>query len=228
MTTFTESTSVHRRAGAKAFIFILTALINILIFSMIPFLAQTGKKQPDYGEPATAVTMEKPQMVHEMDKAQKETEVKEKDLDRLPEEATMPEQDQSPPPKPQMNLDVPRFDLAPDAGGAGMAIAAPPEISSADSVFSLNELDHKPRLVSRIQPVYPYEARRNGIQGKVMLQFIVNKSGHVSNIKVVNAEPEGVFEENAIEAVSKWRFEPGKYRGDPVDTRVTLPIRFEM
>jgi len=208
-------------------IFLFTALINAMLFALIPFLAETGKKQPDYGEPAVAVTMEEPQIIEDPKTREKKPEVREKEIQRLPEQAAMTQEPDPTPPMPELDLKMPEFDLAAD-GGIGMSVAAPPRVEGIDSVFSLGELDQKPRLIHQIEPVYPHEARSKGVEGKVILQFVVNKSGHVTNIRIVSSAPKGVFDQRAKEAVSKWRFEPGMYRGKPVDSRVTLPIRFEM
>jgi len=45
---------------------------------------------------------------------------------------------------------------------------------------------------------------------------------------VVSAEPEGVFEDSAVSAVKKWRFEPGRVDGEPVPTWVRLPVSFTL
>lgn len=227
MSAYAETMPNYQKMGQKVAIFAFTLLINVLLFALIPFLAETEKKQQDYAEPAVAVTMEKPQIIEEPHPQEKKPEVKEKEPQRLPEEPSMADQQAPTPPMPELDLKMPDFDLAAD-GGVGMSVAAPPKVDGIDSVFSLRELDRKPRLVHQIEPVYPHEARSKGVEGKVILRFVVNKSGHVTNIRVVRASPEGVFDEKAKEAVSQWRFEPGMHRGEPVESRVTMPIRFEM
>ncbi len=221
-------TALRENFGDTVIIIGVTALINALLFVMIPLLAETKRAQHDYGDPIAAVTMQKPQHF-EQEEEDPEKEVKDEELSKLPEAATMPDE-QSPPPKPEMNIETPEFELNADLeAGQGMGVAMPNTVQDlSDMVFNLSDLDRKPQLINRIQPVYPYEARRKEINGRVILRFIVDREGNVRNIRVVRAEPEGLFEENAKEAVGKWRFKPGYFSGEPVNTRVTVPIKFEI
>lgn len=214
--------------GDTMIIVLATALINLLLFVMIPLLAETTRRQHDYADPVTAVTMQKPQHF-EQQQEEPEKEVREEELRKLPEDAPMPDE-QPAPPQPELNLEIPEFELNADLdAGQGMEVAMPEGVQSlAETVFDLGDLDQKPQLIHRVQPIYPSEARRKEINGKVILRFVVDRDGHVSDVRVVRAEPEGIFEEKAVEAVRKWRFKPGQYSGEPVNSRVTVPIRFEM
>lgn len=64
------------------------------------------------------------------------------------------------------------------------------------------------RPVKRIEPRYPLEAARQGIEGSVVLSFDINTNGSVSNVNVVEAIPEGVFGNNAKIALEQWTYEP--------------------
>lgn len=223
-----NSLAMRGNFGDTVIVIGLTVLINALLFMMIPLLAETKRVQHDYGEPIAAVTMQTPQHFEQAEE-EPEKEVKEQELTKMPEEATMPDKE-SPPPKPQMDIETPEFELNADLGaGQGMGVAMPNPVQDlGEMVFNMSDLDRKPQLVNRIQPVYPHEARRKEINGKVILRFVVDRDGNVRNVRVVRAEPEGLFEENAREAVRKWRFKPGYFSGEPVNTRVTVPITFEM
>ncbi len=132
--------------------------------------------------------------------------------------------------QPEMNMDIPDFELNTDLE-QGMQIAAPTEgldDLSGTHGFEMGEVDNKPRVVRKVPPVYPHKARRNQISGKVVLRFLVTKQGEVKKVSVVKAKPKGYFEKQAKEAVKKWRFEPGTYKGEPVPTWVELPITFDM
>jgi protein TonB len=76
--------------------------------------------------------------------------------------------------------------------------------------------------------MYPYQARRRNISGRVVVKFLVDSQGNVGNISVLEAKPKGIFEENAIAAIERWQFRPGYYRGEAVKTWVTVPITFEL
>ena len=68
----------------------------------------------------------------------------------------------------------------------------------------------EPRLVAkkRSAPVYPRGAERRKIEGHVIVTYTVDTEGKVSDVAVAEAVPEGVFDDAAKKAVSKWRYEP--------------------
>ncbi|MBU1041716.1 MAG: energy transducer TonB [Proteobacteria bacterium] len=85
-----------------------------------------------------------------------------------------------------------------------------------------------PEAVKRVKPTYPAEARRRGITGRVLLRVHVDAVGSVRDVLVQSAEPVGVFEAQAVEAVRKWRFKPGVRLGEPVPAWLLVPIRFAL
>lgn len=75
---------------------------------------------------------------------------------------------------------------------------------------------------------YPPLAQENGIQGKVMVEFIVDEQGKITNAKVVKGIGWGC-DEAALKVVSKMpRWSPGKQRNKPVKVRFVLPIKFQL
>ncbi|MGY5450627.1 energy transducer TonB [Agarivorans sp. MS3-6] len=78
-------------------------------------------------------------------------------------------------------------------------------------------------------PEYPMSAHRRGIEGVVELEFTVNTKGKVvaSSIKVLSAEPAGIFEQAAIRSVSQSRF-PIKYQGSAVPFISRQKIGFKL
>jgi len=76
--------------------------------------------------------------------------------------------------------------------------------------------------------VYPIPARQAGIEGKVYLQFIVDKNGNVSDVKVAKGIGYGCDEEaiRVIKEGPKWN--PAKQRGKAVNSRVTFPLHFKL
>ena len=74
---------------------------------------------------------------------------------------------------------------------------------------------------------YPQEALENGIQGNVVVKFVVEKDGRLSNIQVLQS-PDKSLSDAAIQVLQespKW--EPGKQRNKPVRITYTLPISFK-
>ena len=74
---------------------------------------------------------------------------------------------------------------------------------------------------------YPEIAVRAGIEGKVILQTIIDKTGNVEDVKVVKGL-KGGCSEAAIEAVWKTKFKPGFQRGKPVRVSISIPILFKL
>lgn len=75
---------------------------------------------------------------------------------------------------------------------------------------------------------YPELAKEKGIEGRVFVQFVIEKDGSISNILVKRAIGGGC-EEAVVEMIKnmpKWK--PGKQRGKPVRFQFTLPIKFEL
>jgi len=85
-----------------------------------------------------------------------------------------------------------------------------------------------PILLSRVIPSYPENARRLGIEGQVVLRFIVDQSGRVEReIEVVTSIP--MLDQAAINAVRRWRFSPARDRdGNPVRVLVSVPLQFTL
>lgn len=75
---------------------------------------------------------------------------------------------------------------------------------------------------------YPELAKEKGIEGRVFVQFVIEKDGSISNVKILRGIGGGC-EEAAVEMIKnmpKWK--PGKQRGKPVRFQFTLPIKFEL
>jgi periplasmic protein TonB len=102
------------------------------------------------------------------------------------------------------------------AGGKGLG-----------EIFDLNKLDQIPSPTYQSKPIYPFEMRRAGITGQVVVGFIVDSTGAVQNAYAVSST-QREFEAAAIQAVSKWKFNPGRTGGRSVNTRMQVPIVFSI
>lgn len=90
------------------------------------------------------------------------------------------------------------------------------------------KLDSLPRIIEKVRPAYPEHARRAHRTGVVTLKFLVDAEGRVKQASVVEASPQGLFEESALSAIARWRFAPAMRQGSPVPTWLILPIRFTL
>ncbi|HUL54236.1 MAG TPA: TonB family protein [Opitutaceae bacterium] len=88
-------------------------------------------------------------------------------------------------------------------------------------------LDHVPRARLQPAPVYPADLRKLRAEGTVCVEFVVDEAGNVFQATVVSATRPG-FEEAALRAVVKWKFEPGLKDGCRVRFRMSVPLVFRM
>ena len=109
-----------------------------------------------------------------------------------------------------------------------------------DDVVSYYDCDQRPVFLNSadIRPFmekwvyanmrYPERAVRDGIQGRVMVDFIIDKDGKVTDVRVVRGVDPDLDEEavRVISASPKWK--PGRMNGQKVRTSVTVPVEFRL
>lgn len=84
-------------------------------------------------------------------------------------------------------------------------------------------------LAGRLQPAYPEAARRFGLEGMVVLRALITESGDVESIEVVRETRPGLgFGAAAAEAVSTWKYRPGRLDGRPVAVMLTVVVDFRL
>ena len=94
-------------------------------------------------------------------------------------------------------------------------------------VYDISKLDQPPRPKFQARPQYPRELRQAGISGQVVVDFIVGKDGNVQNAYAVKSTQKE-FEAAAVDAVSQWKFSPGRKDGRDVNTHMQVPIVFSL
>jgi TonB family protein len=85
----------------------------------------------------------------------------------------------------------------------------------------------QPEEIDRVVPRYPSAARRAGVGGAVVVRGIVRRDGTIDNVEVIKDLPYGLGEE-ARRAVSRWRFRPATYGGEPIDVYYTVTVNFRL
>lgn len=110
-----------------------------------------------------------------------------------------------------------------------------PEEEVADEIFTIVEEQPEPKggMAAFYEYVsknlkYPAQARRMGIEGRVFVEFVIEKDGSITDVKAIKGIGAGCDEEavRVIEEAPKWK--PGKQRGRPVRVRMILPITFKL
>ena len=89
------------------------------------------------------------------------------------------------------------------------------------------DLDREPRTRVQPAPVYPTDLRNRGLSGTIVVEFLVDEAGNVYDPAVIRGGERG-FEEAAVRAVARWKFEPGLKNGRRVRFRMSVPIVFSL
>ncbi len=149
-----------------------------------------------------------------------------------------------PPPRPVVPVEVPNDEVIEDEIiniDAELNMAELVELPPAPPQFDNEEAEEEeifvvveqpPVLIGGIQGVqkkiiYPELALKAGIEGRVIIQFVIDKQGAIINPVIVRGIGGGCDEE-AIRALQASKFRPGYQRGLPVSVRYTVPISFKI
>ncbi|MBC8010605.1 MAG: energy transducer TonB [Burkholderiales bacterium] len=96
------------------------------------------------------------------------------------------------------------------------------------NLFDLAALDKRPTPTVQPQPQYPFDLKRSGIEGEVLVSFIVDSTGSVRDPFVVRSS-NPAFDEVVLTTVLRWKFRPGQKGGVAVNTRnVQILIPFKL
>jgi len=81
-----------------------------------------------------------------------------------------------------------------------------------------------PRKTKNVDPIYPDSARAAQLSGAVKVEFTIDTTGKVGNVRVLQSSPP--FDEAAVQAVEQWRYEPTLLNGIAVRIIATAVVRF--
>ncbi len=100
-----------------------------------------------------------------------------------------------------------------------------PRSVNALPVYDIGQVDEAPRPIRQDNPVYPLPMLFDGSIGEVVVGFTVDANGDVAYAQIdMSSDP--AFDDSALAAVKKWKFTPGRKAGQPVTTRMSVPIVF--
>ena len=135
----------------------------------------------------------------------------------LPQVLSLPEPIESPVPAAQA---LPDRDRSPE-----------PEVSIGslpDPVhYAARDLDVYPQPLIRIEPLYPQAALAGEIGGSVTLLILIDESGRVTDVSVVDASPQDVFEESARRALAATAYTPAQKDGRAVRSRILVKFDYD-
>jgi len=175
-----------------------------------------------------------------------------KNTNTFEETLEVPPTDQAPPPQPvvqqpqvvevpdeeeikddiKVNLDV---EVTDETKVETIVVQAEEPKEETDEVFTVVEESAAPKggmqafykfVGEKIK--YPAQARRMGIEGRVFVEFVINKDGSLTDVRAIKGIGAGCDEEAVRIVQSSPPWSPGKQRGKPVKQRYTLPIIFKL
>jgi protein TonB len=132
----------------------------------------------------------------------------------------------------KVNLDI---EVSQDTKVEEITVKAEEPKEEVDEIFTIVEESAAPKggMAAFYKYVgdkmkYPPQARRMGIDGKVFVEFVINKDGSITDVKAVKGIGAGCDEEavRVVQSAPAWT--PGKQRGKPVKQRMVLPITFKL
>jgi len=123
--------------------------------------------------------------------------------ERKPQKPAKPKTPPPPMVQPQMAQANPNAQAVSSSFSADIALDA-----GLSGGLSLESGDGDYLPIVKVAPIYPRRAQSRGIEGFVIVEFTVTKTGAVRDAVVVNAEPESIFDRAALDAVLKFKYKP--------------------
>jgi protein TonB len=132
-----------------------------------------------------------------------------------------------PPDEPPPDMPKPEFESSDISQGVDVgAVDVDVNLNVEGGGFS-SDGEYLP--IVKVNPQYPRRAQTRGIEGYVLLEYIVTKTGAVRDPVVIEAKPPGIFNRAAINAALKYKYKPKVVNGEPIDVAgVKTRITFEM
>jgi periplasmic protein TonB len=144
---------------------------------------------------------------------------------QIPTNIYVPEQQEAT--EPNVAIMIPDGTGTPVPGGAlhgtgtsPVVVVAPVRPTTISSGVAIGMLIHK------VVPQYPPIARTIRMEGEVVLQATISKTGAIENLRVVSGPP--LLQQAAIDAVKQWQYRPYLLNGEPVEVETTVNVDFRM
>jgi protein TonB len=208
----------------------LALLVNFLLFVLLPLFAHKGLYEGNLETiiPVNIIQFKRPEVLPPEEEKEELPEKKQPEkviptIKLKPHKRAIPQ---------RLEIETPHlsFEINPRLT-VGMPVAPPPKeptIFRPKDSYPQGEVDQMPIPIFKMKPIYPYRAKRLNISGAVEVKFLVDTNGYVSNIKILNSYPRGIFDKSVLRALPSWKFSPGKVREHPVSTWVITTIEFKM
>lgn len=180
---------------------VLAAGVTLGLFYLMQALIKSGDQalnEPPKGSVLDFVRVKKDEVTEQKD--------------RKPKKPPKPETPPPDMPQPEMQS------TSSDAQSSGFDFAADVGADvSLDGGLALESGDGEYLPIVKVSPVYPRRALSRGIEGFVIVEFTVTKQGSVSDPKVIEANPAGIFEQAAVDAALKFKYKPRVINGEATE-----------
>lgn len=155
---------------------------------------------------------------------------KKKTVKKREQKPQKPRPTSAPPPAPDLASSLSTVSLGlPDVAAQSVGNVSDKLLGDVKTgVMTEDSVDSKPRPMRRTAASYPPRARAEGVTGYVTLNLLIDQTGRVERVKVLEAQPAGVFEQTAQETVRNWHFEPATYEGEAVKVWARQTVRFDL
>jgi len=204
----------------------LALILNLVLFDLMPGLVDHNPDRPgfsNYINTVNVIRIKRPEKhIHRQkkqrpkDQLKKLTRQKRVQINRMEQVVDIPF---------ELNIELPAL--------AGTLKVPPLEMVSLnlqgpEEAYRVGEIDRPLIQLAQSPPIYPMRARQMGIEGWVRVRFIVSEDGRVSDVEIIESQPEKIFDRAVLRCVSGWRFTPGTVEGVAVKTWVETTVRFEL
>jgi TonB family protein len=131
-------------------------------------------------------------------------------------------------------LEVDRGDMQIDAIGSDWSLGPRRRtgavggyvVGSVNGAYRVGGDVHPPKVVHRVEPIYPESARKNQVSGAVVVQLSIDANGHVTEAMPLQGPPDLL--QAATDAVKQWTWEPGTRAGKPVPVIFNVVVDFKL
>ncbi len=210
-------TTYWRYSGSLALGLLVALALFWLMTGLVRQKAELGERRP----PAAINFIRMPEPENEVQRRRRQPPEPPEMTNPLPESPPLdrPEPQAAPPPMPMPAMAAP--DLQSSLAPGGIPVMAAPT----------GPVEYSQPLtpVSQVPPRYPRRAMLAGISGWVKLEFMINPDGSVGDIRILEAAPRrNIFDQEAIRALSRWRFRPQISDGQAVAARAAVTITFKL
>jgi protein TonB len=148
---------------------------------------------------------------------------------KIPKQVKMIQEDEAPPPSTGVVGGVvggvPGGSTGGVIGGIIGSTAPPPKVAAPQKLRVSSGVVEGLKL-NAPNPTYPQMARIAHIQGNVVLQATISKTGTVENLRAMQGHP--ILIQAALDAVRQWKYKPYILNGEPVEVETTITVQFHM